>query len=147
SHRHGRSRGRPELEAAAQPSDPGEPASDQQDPARLRRSPARRERPANRRGDSDEVAMMLRATGLVLAMCVAAAPGCAQELVLEPEGYRVDEYRAPVPETLTGARVITTAEAETIWRAKNGIFLDVLPRAPKPSNLPAGTIWRDRPRF
>jgi PQQ-dependent catabolism-associated CXXCW motif protein len=23
----------------------------------------------------------------------------------------------------------------------------VLPRPPRPSNLPAGTIWRDRPRF
>ena len=41
----------------------------------------------------------------------------------------------------------TTAEAETIWRAKTGIFIDVLPRPPKPSNLPAGTIWRDKPRL
>ena len=51
-------RGRPELEAAAQPPDPGEPAGHQQDPARFRRSLARRERPADRRGDGDEVAMM-----------------------------------------------------------------------------------------
>ena len=43
SHRHGRPAGRPELETAAQPSDPGEPAGHQQDPARLRRSLARRE--------------------------------------------------------------------------------------------------------
>ena len=41
SHRHGRPAGRPELEAAAQPSDPGEPAGHQQDPARLRRALAR----------------------------------------------------------------------------------------------------------
>ena len=34
SHRHGRARRRPELEAPAQPPDPGEPAGDQQDPAR-----------------------------------------------------------------------------------------------------------------
>ena len=43
SHRHGRAAGRPELEAAAQPPDPGEPAGHQQDTARLRRSLARRE--------------------------------------------------------------------------------------------------------
>lgn len=83
---------------------------------------------------------------LVLAILALAAPVHAQELVLEPEGYRMEEYRAPVPDTLAGARVLNTAEAETIWRAKTGIFVDVLPRPPKPLNLPAGTIWRDRPR-
>jgi len=91
--------------------------------------------------------MMLRSISLVVAVCALTTAARAQEVVLEPEGYRTDEYRAPVPETLTGARVITTAEAETIWRAKNGAFIDVLPRPPKPSNLPAGTIWRDRPRY
>ena len=79
---------------------------------------------------------------------VALRAGCAaQELVLEPEGYRTEDYRAPVPDTLAGARVLTTAEAEAIWRAKSGVFIDVLPRPPKPSNLPAGTIWRDKPRL
>jgi PQQ-dependent catabolism-associated CXXCW motif protein len=91
--------------------------------------------------------MILRTAALVFATCVVASVARAQEPVLEPEGYRTDEYRAPVPETLTGARVITTAEAEAIWRAKKGVFIDVLPRPPKPSNLPSGTIWRDRPRF
>ena len=27
------------------------------------------------------------------------------------------------------------------------VFIDVLPRPPKPQNLPEGTIWRDKPRF
>ena len=61
--------------------------------------------------------MMLRSISLVFAICALTTATRAQELVLEPEGYRTDEYRSPVPETLTGARVITTAEAETIWRA------------------------------
>ena len=65
----------------------------------------------------------------------------------EPDGYRTDNYRAPVPATLAGARVLTTAEAEAIWRAKAGVFIDVLPRPPKPQNLPAGTVWRDKPRL
>ncbi len=52
-----------------------------------------------------------------------------------------------MPTTLAGARVLTTAEAEAIWRAKSGVFIDVLPRPPKPANLPAGTVWRDKPRF
>jgi PQQ-dependent catabolism-associated CXXCW motif protein len=52
-----------------------------------------------------------------------------------------------VPATLKGARVLTTAEVEAIWRAKTGVFIDVLPRTPKPKNLPEGTVWRDKPRF
>src|SRR5712664_120882 len=60
-----------------------------------------------------------------------ALPAQAQENAPEPEGYRTDNYRAPVPATLAGARV----------------FIDVLPHAPKPQNLPAGTIWREKPRL
>ena len=65
----------------------------------------------------------------------------------EPEDYRTENYRAPVPATLAGARVLTTAQAEAIWRAEGGAFIDVLPRPPKPPNLPAGTVWRDKPRL
>ncbi|MBV8923410.1 PQQ-dependent catabolism-associated CXXCW motif protein [Bradyrhizobium sp.] len=86
----------------------------------------------------------------VLAPIIAAitllTPARAQDWVVEPEGYRTDDYRSPVPETLAGARVLTTAEAEAIWRAKSGVFVDVLPRAPKPKGLPPGTVWRDKPR-
>jgi PQQ-dependent catabolism-associated CXXCW motif protein len=64
----------------------------------------------------------------------------------EPPSYRTHDYRAPTPATLAGARVVTTAEAEALWQDKAAIFIDVMPRAPKPPNLPPGTIWRDRPR-
>lgn len=69
-----------------------------------------------------------------------------QSVVAEPGGYRTDDYRAPVPATLSGGRVLTTEQAETVWRVKSGSFIDVLPRAPKPKNLPVGTVWRDQPR-
>lgn len=67
----------------------------------------------------------------------------AAEPVAEPDGYRLDRYREPVPATLKGARVITTEEAERIWKDQSAIFIDVFPKAPKPANLPAGTVWRD----
>jgi PQQ-dependent catabolism-associated CXXCW motif protein len=69
------------------------------------------------------------------------------EDVPEPEGYRTGEYRSPTPATLRGARVLTTAEAEALWKDKDAIFVDVMPHAPRPANLPAGTIWRERPRL
>jgi PQQ-dependent catabolism-associated CXXCW motif protein len=88
-----------------------------------------------------------RVACLMLALVMLTSAARAEELVPEPSGYRNADYRAPVPETLAGARVLSTAEAEAIWRAGAAVFVDVLPRPPKPPNLPAGTIWRDKPRF
>ncbi len=65
----------------------------------------------------------------------------------EPDHYRTDRYREPTPQTLRGARVVTTSEVEAIWKSGNAAFVDVLPRPPKPVNLPAGTIWHERPRL
>src|SRR5262245_35593823 len=64
----------------------------------------------------------------------------------EPDTYRLDNYRAPTPETLKGARTVTTDQAAELWQNKAAVFVDVMPRPPKP-NLPPGTIWRDKPRF
>ena len=46
----------------------------------------------------------------VCALAVAfASAAFAQQDVAEPDDYRMDNYRAPVPATLAGARVLTTA--------------------------------------
>ena len=62
--------------------------------------------------------MTRRLAGLLLAMLAYAIPSHAQEKPPEPDSYRMENYRTPVPATLAGARVLTTEEAETIWRAK-----------------------------
>lgn len=80
----------------------------------------------------------------VLLIAVAAR---ADELVAEPDSYRTENYRAPVPTTLAGARVLSTRDTEAIWREKSAAFIDVLPRPPKPKNLPPGTVWREQPRL
>jgi len=89
--------------------------------------------------------MIAKIAGMFLAIA-ASVSAHAQDNAIEPDQYRLENYRAPVPATLAGARVLTTAEAESIWRIRTGIFIDVLPHAPKPENLPAGTVWRDKPR-
>ncbi|WP_128927007.1 PQQ-dependent catabolism-associated CXXCW motif protein [Bradyrhizobium guangxiense] len=90
---------------------------------------------------------MRRPLAAALVAAAFAVPAFAQQQEpFEPEGYRTDNYRAPVPATLAGARVLATSEAEAIWRARSGAFVDVLPRPPKPKNLPGGTVWRDAPR-
>jgi PQQ-dependent catabolism-associated CXXCW motif protein len=82
----------------------------------------------------------------IVALLILTVPVRAQENPPEPEGYRTDNYRSPVPATLAGARVLATEQAEAIWRGGKAVFIDVLPRPPKPANLPEGTIWRDKPR-
>jgi len=61
----------------------------------------------------------------------------------EPAEYRTKDYRAPTPAGLAGARIVSTAETERLWQDKTAVFVDVLPRAPRPTNLPPGTIWRE----
>ena len=61
----------------------------------------------------------------------------------EPKGYKMEDFRSPVPLTLHGAKVLTGDQAADLWNANGAIFIDVYPQAPKPKNLPAGTYWRD----
>ena len=85
---------------------------------------------------------------VAVAVLIAAGAGGAQgaEPIAEPDGYRMENYRAPTPATLQGAKVVTTEEAVTLWKDKTAVFVDVLPHDPKPANLPAGTIWKEKVR-
>ncbi|MFM9861442.1 PQQ-dependent catabolism-associated CXXCW motif protein [Pseudoxanthobacter sp. M-2] len=104
---------------------------------------------AGRRGST---AGVLRPAGLLAAMVLLLAagswiaPATLAADVPEPDGYRMEEYRAPVPDTLAGATVLDTARAEALWKGGAAIFVDAMPRPVKPANLPAGTVWHDKPR-
>ena len=81
---------------------------------------------------------------LAVALCLVGGAHAADP-VPEPDGYRMEAYRSPVPATLEGATVIGTQGAFALWRA--GVpFLDVMPRREKPPSLPEGTLWIDKPR-
>ena len=87
------------------------------------------------------------ATGIaVCLLALAGTPAMGQDAVAEPDDYRMEDYRAPTPATLKGARVLTTVEAADLWRAGGAVFIDVMPRPPRPTGLPADTIWHDKPR-
>lgn len=63
--------------------------------------------------------------------------------VAEIDGYRTEDYRSPVPRTLSGARTIDADDAEPLLEGGEALFIDVYPRVMKPPNLPEGTLWRD----
>ena len=50
--------------------------------------------------------MMTSAVRIALAMVVFAIADARAAEVLEPDGYRVEDYRAPTPATLRGASAI-----------------------------------------
>lgn len=83
---------------------------------------------------------------IIFALLIADVRPVRADETLEPPNYREEEYRGPVPETLKGAVVVGTPEAVRLWKEGKTAFIDVLPQAPKPENLPKGTIWRDKPR-
>lgn len=90
---------------------------------------------------------MMRSVILALMLVGLAGFAAASEgTPPEPVGYRMSDYRAPTPATLVGARVVTTLEAKKLWQA-GAAFIDVLPHAPRPPNLPPGTIWHEKPRL
>jgi PQQ-dependent catabolism-associated CXXCW motif protein len=88
---------------------------------------------------------------MTLGLRLAAAFGAAVLLGAadtppEPAGYRMDDYRSAVPRTLQGAVVLSTDAARRHWEARDAVFIDVLPQAPRPAGLPPSTIWREKPR-
>ncbi|WP_407332049.1 rhodanese-like domain-containing protein [Enterovibrio sp. 27052020O] len=64
------------------------------------------------------------------------------EHVSEPDSYRTENYRAPVPNTLIGATVIDTPEAlKQFISSHNPRLIDVYPAPNKPDNLLKSTLW------
>src|SRR5262249_23617332 len=121
-------------------------AGHHQDSAQLWRAVAGRGRPHQHRWAVGREAMRRLRSVLALA-CLLLASGAARGAdVPEPHGFRTAEYRAPTPATLQGARLLTTADAKQLWESHDAVFVDVMPHAPRPANLPVGTIWRERPR-
>lgn len=92
---------------------------------------------------------MMRAVAVatVAALFATAAAQAKPPRPAEPTGYRLDNYRAPVPATLKGATVIDAERASDLWDAKAAVFIDALPHAPKPEGLPHDAVWREQPRF
>ena len=85
---------------------------------------------------------VLRQVLVIASLILMGGTGQAEQ-VPEPGDYRMDHFRAPVPDTLKGARVVNAEEAYKIWEAGQTVFIDVLPQAPKPEKLPDNVIWRD----
>lgn len=81
---------------------------------------------------------------LVTAFLMAGDPAARAE-VPEPDGYRMDDYRAPTPVTVKGGTAIDTDAAHKLWTSGAAIWIDVLPAPRRPPNLPASALWMPVP--
>ncbi len=85
---------------------------------------------------------MIRLIPALAALALAVVPCAAQDdMIPEPDGYRMQEFRGPVPASLEGGTMIDTETAHRLWEAGEAIFVDVFPQPPRPEGLPEGTIW------
>jgi PQQ-dependent catabolism-associated CXXCW motif protein len=82
--------------------------------------------------------------GLLLGLAVVANLA-AHAQPSEPEGYRMEDYRAPTPVTVAGGTVLDTDAAHKLWEAGGAVWIDVLPTPRRPENLPASALWMPLP--
>ena len=78
----------------------------------------------------------------MLALLVGA--GAARAAVPEPEGYRLDDYRAPVPDTVAGAAVLDAAAVHALAESTT-VLIDVLPAPRRPDPIRPGVPWLPLP--
>jgi len=68
-------------------------------------------------------------------------------LLVAAGGTLVEDERAPVPESVPGARTIDTVEAARLFEHGNAVWIDVLPAPRRPEGVPPGALWRPSPRM
>jgi len=78
---------------------------------------------------------------LIVMVWLAVLTSPAGADVAEPEGYRLDDYRAETPMTLQGATVIDAQELRLLMLQEAVVAIDVLPQPLRPPELPATTYW------
>ncbi len=83
---------------------------------------------------------LLLAAGMAFVQAaVASAP------VAEPQGYRMSDYRTPVPATLKNATVVDAKSLHALIEGDRNMdiaLIDVLPHERKPPDFPADRLWR-----
>ncbi len=81
----------------------------------------------------------------IAVMLLAAGAATAQKVPI-PDGYRMSDFRAPVPPSAPGAITVDTAAVQELLAAGNAVLIDVLPRPPRPAGLSETSVWTPKPR-
>ena len=61
--------------------------------------------------------------------------------VPEPDGFRMDDYRAPVPATVAGGVVVHAPQVRALLDQGGAVLIDVLPAPRRPDGMRPGMPW------
>ena len=61
--------------------------------------------------------------------------------VPEPDGFRTDDYRAPVPDTVAGGVVVHAPQIRALQEQGRVVLIDVLPAPRRPAVMRPGMPW------
>ena len=84
---------------------------------------------------------MRHAAAAALAIGLGAMPVLADPNVPVPESYRLDNYRAPVPDTVPGAAVLHIPAMQERVAPRDAVLIDVLPAPRRPPGMRSGMPW------
>lgn len=84
-------------------------------------------------------AVLVRAA--VTALVLASGTARADPAVPVPDGYRQDDYRAPVPDSVPGGEVLHLPAMRDLVAHVGTVLIDVLPAPRRPGTMRPGTPW------
>jgi PQQ-dependent catabolism-associated CXXCW motif protein len=64
-----------------------------------------------------------------------------QSELFSDEGYRIAEFRSPVPDSVPSASTITTEQLQQLIKEQPVLLIDVLPTPIKPKDRPDNLLW------
>lgn len=84
---------------------------------------------------------VIKFTAKCLLLFILTVVTSAFANVPEPDGYRMDDYDAPVPDGLKGAIRVTALAVKILQDKNNALVVDVIPDHRRPDFLPKNQIW------
>ena len=85
---------------------------------------------------------MRSATAGLFAVALGITPPVhADPAVPIPQTYRLEDYRAPVPDTVPGADVLHIPAMQALVAQQDAILIDVLPAPRRPLGMRQGIPW------
>jgi PQQ-dependent catabolism-associated CXXCW motif protein len=85
-----------------------------------------------------------RILATAVIVLILASPAIAQ--VPEPPDFRLEDYRAPVPDTVAGGTVVHTQALQALLDGTKPVLIDVLPAPRRPEGMKPDQPWMPVPR-
>ena len=83
---------------------------------------------------------MMTLLGFIITL-VSLSFAYSSDSVEEPQDYRLEDYDAPVPQTLTGATLVDAFAVKKLLEEQSALVIDVIPQHRRPDFLPENQIW------